>query len=250
MTDADYRLQLEKMSRALSCRRRAMRIIWAASQGRVMGGPFRGLVYLQDWKGSPFTQKLLGTYELEIAGVVDGLRHRSYRRVIDIGAGEGYYACGLTYLLPQIRMKAYEADADSRGALQRIALLNDVKDRIELAGMCDLSLLAADLREQRSDLVICDIEGGEADLLDPAAIPELKQVDLLVETHEGLRPGVTTLLSERFRDTHQVHHLHQRVRVPDDLPGAVTLPEDLALCAMDELRGDGLDWLWLTSTSR
>jgi hypothetical protein len=53
-------------------------------------------------------------------------------------------------------------------------------------------------------LVLCDIEGAEKDLLDPDVAPSLKGMDLIVESHECLLPGITQLLLNRFKDTHQI----------------------------------------------
>lgn len=52
--------------------------------------------------------------------------------------------------------------------------------------------------------MLCDIEGAEKDLLDPTSAPALKGMDITVESHECLIPGVTQLLIERFKDSHQI----------------------------------------------
>jgi hypothetical protein len=56
-------------------------------------------------------------------------------------------------------------------------------------------------------VVICDIEGAEGALLDPAAAPGLVHADILVEVHEGMRPGLVALLTGRFTATHRITRL-------------------------------------------
>jgi hypothetical protein len=52
--------------------------------------------------------------------------------------------------------------------------------------------------------VLCDIEGAERDLLDPALAPALTGMDLIVESHECLLTGITQLLLDRFAPTHNI----------------------------------------------
>jgi isocitrate dehydrogenase len=47
-------------------------------------------------------------------------------------------------------------------------------------------------------LILCDIEGAEDSLLDPVAAPALAHADILVEAHDGMRPGLSARLAERF----------------------------------------------------
>ena len=53
-------------------------------------------------------------------------------------------------------------------------------------------------------LVICDIEGGERDLLNPEISLALKNMDLIVESHECLLPGITQVLIDRFAKSHNI----------------------------------------------
>ena len=52
--------------------------------------------------------------------------------------------------------------------------------------------------------MFCDIEGTELELLDPEIAPALKSMDLIVETHECLRAGITDALFTRFSATHDI----------------------------------------------
>jgi hypothetical protein len=53
-------------------------------------------------------------------------------------------------------------------------------------------------------LLLCDIEGAERELLDPIASPALKGMDIIVESHDCLIPGITAMLMARFKDSHDI----------------------------------------------
>ena len=52
--------------------------------------------------------------------------------------------------------------------------------------------------------MLCDIEGAEQELLNPELAPALKVMDIIVESHECLIPGITQVLVDRFKETHQI----------------------------------------------
>ena len=56
-------------------------------------------------------------------------------------------------------------------------------------------------------MVVCDVEGYEEYLLDPAIVPSLSNATILVEMHDFVRPGVTTPLAGAIRadSSHPVH---------------------------------------------
>ena len=58
--------------------------------------------------------------------------------------------------------------------------------------------------ENEKVLVLCDIEGAEEELLDPDLAPALRKLDIIVESHECLRPGITQKLLSRFEATHTI----------------------------------------------
>ena len=53
-------------------------------------------------------------------------------------------------------------------------------------------------------MVFCDIEGFEQVLLDPSKAPNLKYVDMLIESHDCLVPNITEELISRFYKTHSM----------------------------------------------
>jgi hypothetical protein len=87
---APYRLRRVNRSYAQS-NRLAKRIL--ARQGdRVQGGLFADLKLLPHAVGSALAPKLIGSYEAELHPIFDRIFRKPYKRVIDIGCAEGYYA--------------------------------------------------------------------------------------------------------------------------------------------------------------
>ncbi len=249
LTDGEYRGHYLALRRRVRAHRKALRVawpaIWAQTGGVVAGGPFAGLHYIRSWRGAAFAQKLLGTYEKELWPAVEAICQHDYRTVIDIGAAEGYYVCGLAQRLPGARVKAFEADESWHGATRQIAALNGLDGRIELFGLCTVESLRQALAGAGECLVVCDAEGAEFELLDPERVPELRGADLLVEVHPEAVPDLSAILAGRFAATHSAEAIATVARSMDDLPRGVVLERDVALEAMDEGRGRPMSWLWM-----
>jgi len=245
LTDSDYRRGTRRIHGLERARRAAAPVIWKQTGGKIASGPFAGMTYLLSSGPHQFTQKLLGTYEKELAGIIDEVCKVGYRSVVDIGAAEGYYASGLAYRIRHARVWAFETESRLHAALREIAEANGLLDRIEILGRCDAVGLRRTLAAAGKSLLVCDVEGAELDLLDPATVPELAMADILVEVHDGRHPGVGQTLRERFQATHEVSSVSPARRVAADLPDAVVLERSVAEQVMDECRGISTGWLWM-----
>ena len=226
---------------------RLLERVLAVSGGRVMSGPFAGMKMGGCSFGSVLTAKLLGTYELELHVAVETALARSPRRVVVAGAAEGFYAIGVALRLPRAHVTAFEANPEAREALADAARTNGVADRIVVAGLCDAGGLSEALAGGGPSMVVCDIEGSEGVLIDPAVVPSLLDAEILVETHDFLAPGLADLLVQRFQQSHRVTRIGQRPRRLEDAP-PLGVPGSIAgalLQAMNEHRPTRNDWLYL-----
>jgi len=200
----------------------------------VQRGPFAGLQYpARCAVGSSYWPKILGTYELELADVMDAACERAYTHILDIGAGEGYYAVGLATRITNARIYAYEGSQHGQMMLRRMADLNGVADRIDVRGWCDAESLRelGDVLPARRTLVICDAEGAEYDMLAPKQIPVLGGWDLVVELHHrGSIRAPRDWLRNRFSATHKVRFIDVVPRDPRSIP-------ELALIASEDRIG-------------
>lgn len=221
----------------------------ATRDGVVLAGPFRGMKYVTSSIGSMWWPKILGTYERELAVIVDELCLDAPARIIDIGAAEGYYAVGFAWRCPQSRVIAFEGEASGRALQHELATLNGVAARLTLHGYCDHAALRPELIGAQTGLIICDIEGGELALLNPAQLPELAtgHWTLLVEIHHHVHPEIARTLIERFRTTHVAEEISSVPRVARDLPPAAQRVGFARWTApyLDERRPGPMSWLLL-----
>jgi hypothetical protein len=193
----------------------------------------------------------LGTHELELHGTISRIIDYGYATIVNIGAADGYYAVGFALKSESTRVEAFETISELHTVLQQSAQLNGVADRIMLHGACDASGLRVSLRRSSVPvLVLMDIEGGEVELLNPHVVPELREADILVETHDAFVPRVTDTLIERFRTTHDIERYSSRPRVLGDFPSGFLRPfrwlcPRLAADLMDERRSTIQHWLFL-----
>ena len=211
----------------------------------IRGGPFKGMVYpYNPAKTSSMLPKFLGSYEQELHPYLEACFQRTYAVVINIGAGEGYYAVGAALRLPNTRVIAYEMEPILVKLCRETANKNGVADRLEVRGKCnpdDLRSLAISGR----CLILCDCEGAEYSLLDPASLPA-EQCDLLIELHDA-PPALARqpILQERFSATHKITEIQGRVREPSDYPILDGLTSGEKWLAVNEFRPILMTWLYL-----
>jgi len=66
--------------------------------GRVLGGPFAGMAYVEDATEGALAPRLIGTYEDELHPYLAEALAADPEVILDIGCAEGYYAAGLARL--------------------------------------------------------------------------------------------------------------------------------------------------------
>ena len=215
-----------------------------ASDLTVRRGPFEGLRYPQARShGSTLPPKLLGTYEAELQPTIERFLKKDYSLIIDVGGAEGYYAIGCAMRWPDADVIAYELQREAREAIAEMAAANGVRQRVDIQAEC----LFGDLCGRRA-LVICDIEGGEADLLVAEYAPRgFMDSDFIIETHDLFRPGICKQLHEQFSETHLVTVI-DAVLDPErpkqwSLPELASLSEQRQAQVIGERRGGPMQWL-------
>ena len=169
---------------------------------KVLQGPLKGLDFIKQSAEGCHIAKLLGCYEQPLQPYITAAIKKDYSTVLNIGCAEGYYAVGLARAMPNARSLAFDTDPKAQVACKELAAKNGVSDRVEVGGLFSPANFAN--YDQASTLVFCDIEGAELELLDPEIAPALESMDLIVESHECLRPGITDTLITRFSSTHDI----------------------------------------------
>lgn len=224
-----------------------------ASDFTVMSGPFRGMRYVPGAVGSHLHPKLLGTYEKELHPLFDSLRQHPVDVAFDIGAAEGYYAVGMLFANLALHVVAFETNPEGQTLLMQMAELNGVGDRLSVFGACSVAALNEQLNAVRnqSSLLMMDVEGFESLLLDPIRVPALTRLNILVEVHDFVLPGLTQEIVARFGDSHTVERFDEQPRRLEEntcLGGVIRLlPRRYQMLPVNEHRPCRMHWLWLTA---
>ena len=246
----DYRKNQDRKKLFWRGQKDAMRYLIDQSTSEtpeILSGPFKGMRWPAALNKTSYSaQMLLGTYELEIHHWIEEVIRDDYDLIIDIGAAEGFYAVGLAMRNPEIPIIAFEAEVAKHKTIKTVASSNSVKN-LTIKEICQRKDIVYAVSRHERVLAIIDIDGGEKDLLCAASIPELRSIDMLIETHDGFVHGVTDLLKERFCETHTIEEIQTSQRTIEDIPNGVDLPSELAHVAMDEFRGMPQSWLFLRS---
>ena len=210
---------------------------------KVAAGPFAGMAYAAQASEGGRAPRMLGAYEASLHPVIETVIARAYPQILDIGCAEGYYAVGLARRMPQSTVHARDMNPVARNLCADMAKANGVADRVLIGPEvthADFTLCAA-----APTFILCDIEGAEAELLDPTLAPALTRADILVEVHEGMRPGLLATLTDRFSASHRITRIDRDLR-PDLLPDwAATLSDLDRLLLLWEWRASPTPWLWM-----
>ena len=170
----------------------------------VMQGPLKGLYFLEQSAEGCHVAKLLGCYEQPLQPYIQQAIDAGYPTILNIGCAEGYYAVGMARRMPDTTVFAYDLNEAALPVCRELAQRNGVADRVHVGGLFTPADFSAYADRPHRVLVLCDIEGAERDLLNPQAAPSLAGMDLIVESHECLLPGITAELVARFSPTHHV----------------------------------------------
>lgn len=225
------------------------RLLWLATSGIVVSGPFAGTRTSGVSFGSSYLPKLLGTYEKELHWLWTPERLGAFRAIINVGCAEGFYLAGIAHLLrrhglPLPRLFGFDLDRDALAAAAELLRLNGCKGfTLSTDGWADCLI-----RDHSPFLVLCDIEGAETSALDPLTVPQLKSAHIVCEVHDDPgRNDVRDLLIQRFRDSHRIEECPSRPRTLADYPSMTLCRFDASarLALMDEHRWRGNWWLYL-----
>lgn len=168
----------------------------------VLQGPLQGLDFLPQSAEGCHVAKLLGCYEQPLQAYVEQAIQGGYETILNIGCAEGYYAVGMARRMAVTQVLAFDLNENAQAVCRQLAEKNRVSDRVTVGAL----FRAEDFARYAGQrvLVFCDIEGAEGQLLDPLVAPALAGMDVIVESHECLVPGVTKLLIDRFSDSHDI----------------------------------------------
>lgn len=177
---------------------------------QVLAGPFAGMNFVRNVAEGCCVPKLLGCYEQELHPYVEQAIAEDYAQVLNIGVAEGYYAIGLARRMPNAKIFAFDVDRNAQRICAEVAKANGVSERVRVGGLFRGEDFESFSRGRT--LLVCDIEGAEKVLLDPQAYPALQRMDVIVELHDCLEPGLSTTVPARFAASHDITLVKQAGR--------------------------------------
>lgn len=210
---------------------------------KILGGPFRGMNFIEEVSEGCYIPKLLGIYESELHSLIKLIINDPPDIFINVGSAEGYYSIGLKRLLPKTEVYAFDIDINAQNKTNELANINNVD--IYVNGEFKLEILQ-DFKKKKIFLM-CDIEGDEVTLFQKNKLHLLKNVTICTELH--IKDGVHNkdILPELFKDTHDLEIIWQNGKENYTVPEAIKNLEhlDLLLSAW-EWRSYPTPWLIAT----
>src|SRR3989338_6194952 len=113
--------------------------------------------------------KLLGCYEQPLLPHSEAAIRENYPLILNSGCAEGYYAVGMARRMADTQVLAFDLNPKAQQVCTDLAARNGVTGRVTVGALFRPADFAAYAGQKV--LVLCDIEGGERDLLDPLAAP-------------------------------------------------------------------------------
>jgi precorrin-6B methylase 2 len=214
----------------------------------VASGPFAGvkLVANASW-GSDYGSMLLGMYEREVVERI-AQAEEPYDLLINVGAGDGYYAVSCLHSGIASRCIAFEASERGRHNLLSAAENNGVLNSIEVRGFCaSADLLSVPI--EPSTLLLVDIEGAEFELLTASVLNHLRTAHIIVELHEwqeNIAQKVAQLLLDARRAGFSVDWLTTSARDPNAFEELREYSDDDRWSLCSEGRQASMRWLCLS----
>lgn len=166
--------------------------------GGVVGyGPMKGfqLDQASSWNAADLGSKMFGLYEQEVLSLLQ-MQSGGKDVIVNLGAADGYYGVGLVKAGVFAKSICYEASEAGREVIAKTAALNQVADRVDIRGEARPDfpqVLAAEGIDLSRCLVLCDIEGGEFDILSAECLASLAKSILVIELHEFMVPDGVAL---------------------------------------------------------
>jgi len=208
-------------------------------------GPFKGMKIhpKMTWNHLDRGAMLLGFYEQEVQSI---LADNPGKLLINLGAGDGFYAVGSIKSGLYEQSIAFEMNPESRLIINKNAKLNDVENILiyEYATnnfWNDLPWLENNLDKTT---LICDVEGAEFDIFDETTFLFFSKSLLIIEIHDWVENG--KLKAKKLIDSSKATHSHSVIttgsRNPSDFSELSDFTDDERWLLCSEGRPKLMSW--------
>ncbi len=172
----------------------------------VLGGPFKGMNFLNSVSEGCYVPKLLGNYESELHDYISRIIKSKPDIIINVGSAEGYYSVGMKMLLPKTEVYAFDIDKNAQEKCKELSAINGVSINVE--GEFQSHMLE-DFRDKKI-FFMCDIEGDEINLINAENIHLYKNCEVCIELHYSNRTHNKDKIPSIFEKTHDVELIWQK----------------------------------------
>lgn len=230
-----------------AARRTFNRQLVEATGGVAQAGPLRGFKLPGNvvW-GADTGNQLFGLYEQQLFDVLCGSPGAIF---LDLGAANGYWACGLVKAGFVTRSYAFEISEEAQQAIKDCAAENGISDRVHVYGEAnEVSLAELELPTDAPILALIDIEGAEFDVVTPGFLARLKNATVVIELHPWTQANKAQAMENLIaitRATHSHEIINDAKRDASALLDHVTMHDVIRYAVINEGRGRPQEWLIL-----
>jgi hypothetical protein len=214
---------------------------------KVSYGVFKGMSIVPEltWNKADLGSMILGLYEKEVIQV---LEENPRSTLINLGAGDGYYAIGGVVSGLFQKSIAFEMNSISRKVIREGLRLNNVSDKVQVFEIAEKNFWKLlQLPKEKSDdwLILSDIEGGEFELFDSSAFEFFRCSIVIIEIHDWVFEGPEKLkkLINFSEKTHEVEELTTSSRDLSTIPEVATFSDNERWLICSEGRPKLMKWL-------
>lgn len=208
---------------------------------KVQVGPFAGLKLCSAGSWGGHRARLIGTYEKELAGVIESIPLLGINHILDVGCADGYYACGFSFKYPLVDVTAYDLSRRARWCTYSASKANKLLDRVLIEKFFDVK--DYQLRLDKRELLFLDCEGFEAEIITSETVSKFINAAILVECHDFVVANVTEALSLILQASHHLQFIQSRDRTVEDIPANLPYRPSI-LSDIQEGRPNTMTWIW------
>jgi hypothetical protein len=207
---------------------------------KVESGPFVGLKLCSSGSWGGHGARLVGTYEKELACVIESIPVLGINHILDVGCADGYYSCGFAFKYSTVSVTAYDLSRRARWCTYSALLSNKLLDRVSIKTYFDVKNYHS--RVDQRELLFLDCEGFEAEIITTQTVHKFINAAILVECHDFVVPNITASLSLILQDSHELQLMQSRDRTMDDVPENMQNRESI-LSDIQEGRPNTMTWI-------
>jgi hypothetical protein len=240
-------LQRQLQNLAEARRRELIPFVYQKTNGKVQTGPFAGMVIVPKttWGDGDTVAKLLGVYEDELHDWIYDAVAAKPDLVLNIGCAEGYYAVGLSRLLPNVAAMAIDVNPAVNQVVGENLMANVINGLDIYVSRINTQWLENRLELTERPLIVMDCESTELELLDPVSVPSLAKTSIIVECHDCQVAGITDTLINRFSSTHKIQRTESQYKDPYQFDFLRELSDSDKWCLVQEGRPSSMTWLYM-----